>query len=63
MPNTRERAHAAIKATRYVQNLAASHLASNRSMTIAVVLPFIAASIFAETAQGLSNELVLTGIS
>jgi len=57
MPETRARVHAAIRATRYVQNLAASHLASNRSMTIAVVLPFIAASIFAETVQGLSDEL------
>lgn len=57
MPETRDRVHAAIRATRYVQNLAASHLASNRSMTVAVVLPFIAASIFAETVQGLSDEL------
>lgn len=61
MPQTRERVHAAIRATKYVQNLAASHLASNRSMTIAVVLPFIAASIFAETVQGLSDELLPEG--
>jgi LacI family gluconate utilization system Gnt-I transcriptional repressor len=61
MPETRERVHAAIRATRYVQNLAASHLASNRSMTVAVVLPLIAASIFAETVQGLSDELLPEG--
>lgn len=61
MPHTRERVHAAIQATKYVQNLAASHLASNRSMTVAVVLPLIAASIFAETVQGLSDVLLPEG--
>jgi LacI family transcriptional regulator, gluconate utilization system Gnt-I transcriptional repressor len=61
MPQTCERVHAAIRSTGYVQNLAASHLASNRSMTIAVVLPVIAASIFAETVQGLSNVLLPEG--
>lgn len=61
MPETRERVLAAIRDTKYVQNLAASHLASNRSMTIAVVLPVIAASIFAETVQGLSNLLLPEG--
>ena len=61
MPHTRERVHEAIRATRYVQNLAASHLASNRSMTVAVVLPLIAASIFAETVQGLSEVLLPEG--
>jgi len=61
MPSTRERVHAAIRATKYVQNLAASNLASNRSMTVAVVLPVIAASIFAETVQGLSEALLPEG--
>jgi LacI family transcriptional regulator, gluconate utilization system Gnt-I transcriptional repressor len=60
-PQTRERVNAAIQATKYVQNLAASHLASNRSMTVAVVLPLIAASIFAETVQGLSEVLLPEG--
>jgi LacI family gluconate utilization system Gnt-I transcriptional repressor len=60
-PQTRERVQAAIRATKYVQNLAASHLASNRSMTVAVVLPLIAASIFAETVQGLSDVLLPEG--
>jgi len=60
-PQTRERVHAAIRSTRYVQNLAASHLASNRSMTVAVVLPAIAASVFAETVQGLSDVLLPQG--
>lgn len=61
MPSTRERVHAAIRATKYVQNLAASNLASNRSMTVAVVLPVIAASVFAETVQGLSEALLPEG--
>jgi len=60
-PHTRERVHAAIRSTRYVQNHAASHLASNRSMTVAVVLPAIAASVFAETVQGLSEVLLPQG--
>jgi LacI family transcriptional regulator, gluconate utilization system Gnt-I transcriptional repressor len=60
-PHTRERVHAAIRTTKYVQNLAASHLASNRSMTVAVVLPLIAASVFAETVQGLSDVLLPQG--
>ncbi len=61
MPQTVERVQAAIRATNYVQNLAASHLASNRSMTVAVVLPVIAASIFSETVQGLSDVLLPEG--
>ena len=61
MPQTVERVQAAIRATNYVQNLAASHLASNRSMTVAVVLPVIAASIFSETVQGLSDILLPEG--
>ena len=60
-PQTRERVEAAIRSTRYVQNLAASHLASNRSMTVAAVIPQIAASVFAETLQGLSNVLLQAG--
>ena len=60
-PETRERVEAAIRSTRDVQNLAASHLASNRSMTVAAVIPQIAASVFAETLQGLSNVLLQAG--
>ena len=60
-PQTVERVREAIRATQYVQNHAASHLASNRSMTVAAVIPQIAASIFAETLQGLSNVLLQAG--
>jgi LacI family gluconate utilization system Gnt-I transcriptional repressor len=60
-PETRARVEAAVRSTRYVQNLAASHLASNRSMTVAAVIPQIAASVFAETVQGLSNVLLQAG--
>ncbi|MCW8182898.1 LacI family DNA-binding transcriptional regulator, partial [Verminephrobacter eiseniae] len=60
-PQTVERVREAIRSTQYVQNHAASHLASNRSMTVAAVIPQIAASIFAETLQGLSNVLLQAG--
>lgn len=60
-PETCERVLAAVRSTNYVQNLAASHLASNRSMTIAVVLPLFASSVFAETVQGLSDVLLPEG--
>jgi LacI family gluconate utilization system Gnt-I transcriptional repressor len=60
-PHVREKVLEAVRATKYVQNLAASNLASNRSMTIAAVIPVISASIFAETVQGLSNVLVPAG--
>lgn len=60
-PHIRDRVLDAVRTTKYVQNLAASHLASNRSMTIAAVIPVIQTSIFAETIQGLSNILVPAG--
>lgn len=60
-PHIRERVHKAVRETSYVQNLAASNLASNRSMTVAAVIPLISSSIFAETVQGLSNILVPAG--
>ena len=60
-PHIRDRVLDAVRATKYVQNLAASHRASNRSMTIAAVIPVIQTSIFAETIQGLSNILVPAG--
>lgn len=47
----------AIKKTHYVHNLAASHLASNRSNTVAVIIPTLSASIFAETIQHFSDVL------
>ena len=43
-PQSVERVREAIRSTQYVQNHAASHLASNRSMTVVAVIPQIAAS-------------------
>lgn len=48
---------AAIDKTHYVHNLAASHLASSRSNTVAAIIPTLSASVFAETIQHLSDVL------
>ncbi len=48
---------AAIDKTHYVHNLAASHLASARSNTVAAIIPTLSASVFAETIQHLSETL------
>lgn len=48
---------AAIDKTHYVHNLAASHLASARSNTVAAIIPTLSASVFAETIQHLSDVL------
>ena len=56
-PETRRLIEEAIRDTRYVQNMSASHLASNRSMTVAAIIPTLSASVFAETIQGLSDHL------
>lgn len=47
----------AIEKTHYVHNLAASHLASNRSNTVAAIIPTLSASVFAETIQHFSEVL------
>ena len=60
-PHIRERVLDAVRTTKYVQNLTASYLASNRSMTVAAVIPQISSSIFSETVQGLSNVLLPAG--
>ncbi|WP_206427588.1 LacI family DNA-binding transcriptional regulator [Leucobacter chromiireducens] len=59
--DTLERVQSSIRATGYVPNLAASHLASNRSNTIAVLIPAISVSVFAETVQGLESVLAPHG--
>lgn len=59
--DTVERVRASIAATGYVPNLAASNLASNRSNTVAVLLPAVSASVFAETVQGLDRVLAPHG--
>ncbi len=58
---TLERVQASIRSTGYVPNLAASNLASNRSRTIAVLIPAVSASVFAETVQGLETVLAPHG--
>src|ERR1700712_3671063 len=54
---TRERVEAAMRDLGYVPNLVAGSLASARTRSIGVLVPTIANSIFADTVQGLSDEL------
>jgi LacI family transcriptional regulator, gluconate utilization system Gnt-I transcriptional repressor len=54
---TAEAIRAAIAGTHYVHNLAASHLASQRSRTVAAIIPTISASVFADTIQSFSDVL------
>ncbi|WP_205192615.1 LacI family DNA-binding transcriptional regulator [Burkholderia sp. Ax-1724] len=59
--HTLARITAAVEATGYVPNLSASQLASNRSKTIAMIIPTLAASVIAETVQGMSDVLLTEG--
>src|ERR687886_79689 len=61
-PQTRSRVLAAIETLGYVPNLAASSLASHRSGIVAVLVPTIANSIFAETIQGVSDAVAAAGL-
>jgi LacI family gluconate utilization system Gnt-I transcriptional repressor len=54
---TFERVQRSIAATGYVPNLTASSLASNRSMTVAAIIPAISTSIFADVLHGLDEVL------
>lgn len=56
-PENRKTIDDAIRKTHYVHNLAASHLASNKSNTVAAVIPTLSASVFAETIQHFSDVL------
>lgn len=58
---TLERVKWAIATTGYVPNLAASNLASNRSRTVAAIIPTIAASVFADALHGLDQVLAPAG--
>lgn len=58
---TLERVRQSIEATGYVPNLAASNLASNRSMTVAAIIPAISASVFADALHGLDEVLAPAG--
>ncbi|MBU1333023.1 MAG: LacI family DNA-binding transcriptional regulator [Gammaproteobacteria bacterium] len=58
---TRRRVLEAVRATGYVPNLAAGALASARSRLVAIFLPTIANSIFADTVQALTDRLAAAG--
>jgi LacI family gluconate utilization system Gnt-I transcriptional repressor len=60
-PEVRKRVTAAVKALGYVPNLAAGTLKSQRSQIVAAIVPTLQSSIFAETVQGLSDELRAQG--
>lgn len=60
-PDLRKRVAAAVKALGYVPNLAAGTLKSQRSQIVAAIVPSLRSSIFAETVQGLSDELRAQG--
>jgi LacI family transcriptional regulator, gluconate utilization system Gnt-I transcriptional repressor len=60
-PETAERIRAALAQTGYVPNKQAGLLASGVSNIVAALLPNLANSIFAETAQGLSDALQAAG--
>lgn len=52
----------AVEQTNYVPNRAASNLASNRSGTVAAVMPAMSYSVFADTVHGLEEVLSEAGI-
>jgi LacI family gluconate utilization system Gnt-I transcriptional repressor len=56
-PATLARVRAAIERLRYVPNLMAGSLASNRSRIVAAIVPTIANSIFSDTIDGLARVL------
>src|SRR5437764_12701911 len=56
-PETRDRVEAAMRELGYVPNLLAGSLAGARTSSVGVLVPTIANSIFADTVQGLSDEL------
>jgi LacI family gluconate utilization system Gnt-I transcriptional repressor len=58
---TRQRVLEAIEKLNYVPDLTASYLASNRSRVVALVLPSVSMSIFADTVAGLTASLDAAG--
>jgi LacI family gluconate utilization system Gnt-I transcriptional repressor len=61
MPEKRKLIQDAIEKTHYVHNLAASHLASHKSNTVAAIIPTLSASVFADTIQHFSDVLRQSG--
>jgi LacI family gluconate utilization system Gnt-I transcriptional repressor len=60
-PPTRARVEAAARALGYVPNLVAGALASARTRIVAVLVPTIASSMFADTVNGLTDALEAEG--
>ena len=58
---TREKVREAVRQTGYVSNMLAGGLASNKSRLVAIFLPTIANSIFADTVQALMDRLTQAG--
>lgn len=58
---TRNKVREAVRATGYVSNMLAGGLASNKSRLVAIFLPTIANSIFADTVQALMDALTKAG--
>src|SRR4030088_1389145 len=56
-PETRDRVEAAMRELGYVPNQLAGALSGARTRSVGVLVPTIANSIFADTVQGLSDEL------
>src|ERR1700712_422300 len=56
-PGTRGRGEAAMRELGYVPNQLAAAMASSRTRSVGVLVPTIANSIFADTVQGLSDEM------
>ena len=57
----REKVMAAVREVGYVSNMLAGSLASNKSRLVAILLPTIANSIFADTVQALMDRLTAAG--
>jgi LacI family gluconate utilization system Gnt-I transcriptional repressor len=60
-PQTLRTVRSAIDRLRYVPNLTAGSLASNRSRTVAVIVPTLGSSIFSDTIDGLAQTLSPVG--
>lgn len=60
-PAAREKVFAAVRATGYVPNMLAGGLATSKSRLIAIFVPTIANSIFADTVQALMDSLTAEG--
>lgn len=59
--DTQKKVLEAVRATGYVPNMLAGGLASSKSRLVAILLPTIASSMFAETVQALVDKLTAAG--